>query len=837
MIPNNQNIIPISGERKTRLPRPMDLWRRAQAQDCPHMRIQNAYHPAYQSSITPVTQAYRDRLPEGVMLPSATVSLSNMLRVEEMSDNELNKYVPKDRPYHPDVGGSPFVPGSARPAPPVVAQSAIKAAGEFIALARIAELDVDAYKKFFRKMWDLPENFDPEDYSPTVKPDRSKPWLRANKAQNYEIITNPTQQSMITVKLGNATSVVLEQKLDIDWDLIRVHIRQIASRVFFNEPGRLEELKKNDVTLYFQLRWENFEVEPPENQRAMYYCDPPVLKMSQADKAALTYTIQKPNEAPQPLSGLIAQALPNEVLSEMRAEKEMSIIRIHDKPRSIARALDELEGPEEYGPITVFSAKKEIVTKPVQLRSVIRSALRHWMLTSSENIKLATQISADFHYFYFDRAMTTVEEKLDWNFLDKSFVAWSKYRSDLSNPRIGDELRSLFFRSTYKIGKYSLMSMSSLLRKAKIKNDHTFEDLWKESYRQTRVAFSRLTIADFVKGITDPKKLDIQNLRSVAFDKIASKYADKYTAKACYYIAQYKNGSPEDKTNRDKAIYYQMKSKLYPQMGPSSRPWKIADILVNAMDSYVRKRRRKKEWWESARSVKDPPATLCTKFDAACGTRFVEFYSASQKAADETMRDVDTYFDSDEKYYARWDEYPAFKKRTKKIQKQWDCAIWADTPDVILVEDEGNVVSQNITLTSSQLPLPNVPERTSDAIDLISDDEEPPPPKAPDKPKTTMSLDLDAFHDIYNSEQSEYEMGVTLDDFLSSKGTSAHMPTLLTIANNAGFYFTELERNDLNEMEEFWAENGDAVKIQSRVAWAEERMQASGQAQDDEIVI
>lgn len=832
----NKKNIPVSKQRTTTLPTPKEFWERAQRQDHPGLTIRNIYHPAVQSSVTIVSDKYRESLPESMTIPSVTVSLSNMRRVESRSDIELQKYIPNGKRYHPDVGGSPFIPGSAKPVPPVLAQSAIKACAEFCALKRAQGGDPTPIKNYFRKMWGLPDSFDPEDYSPVIKADRTKPWLRANKPANYEVVVYPTQQSMITVKLGNTRSLVMGNKLNIDWDLIRVHLRQIATRVFFGEPGRLEQLKKDDVTLYFQLRYENFEIESDEltvfNDNA-----PAVCNALTSDELLLLATKNEKFVA-QPLKGLIAQALPDETIEEMQSQSEEKLIKIQHKQTILDKYLDELSLSHDYGPFSIISAPRQAMTKTMTLRSVMKWAIRNWILQKNSNLQAMTQAMGYYEYLDNSKAMEILRENMDWKYLDKVFVAWKKLRSDLSDPKAGAELKNLFFDSNVTKVKYNLDTLETIFTKSMFKKCVVFLEICCESFRSARINFSYLSIHDFVTKDIKPFEITIPNLRDIAYAKISSFYKNKYIAKAKFHINQFK--LYKEPSERLKAIKYQMRSKLYPLMNNKARPWSINDVFLQTMEKYVKKRKKLQAWWEYEKSEKLSLIDRLNRFDEKAKTRFYEYYKESVKLSELTWQDIDTYFLSEDSYLEKWHKNAKFKRKTEFIRSKLHSNLQANTKEFFSKTYEDETVFQDHCTIQD-----DVEENKDEHMDSIddsvsSDDESKPIPvftpsitlqnpvvyevKKTDNEVVNDSMDFDALLGDYEEEEAVYQQSLLLSDFFESKSASVDLTIFFKYADTYGYSFDPDGFNDPDILDDFWGKYGMEIVKETRLLWQQERV-------------
>jgi len=836
----NTNKIPTSKERLTTMPTPKEFWDRAQRQDHPNMRIRNMFHPAVQSSVTMVSEKYIQSLPETMIIPSVTISLKNMERIESRSDIELQKYVPKGKRYHPDVGGSPFIPGSGRSIPPVIAQDAIRACAEFCALKRCQGGDPTPIKIYFRKMWGLPDNFDPEDYAPTIKPERTKPWLRACKPTNYEVVVLPTQQSMITVNLGNTRSIVAGNKLFIDWDLINVHLRQIATRVFFGEPGRIEELKKKDVTLKFQLRYENFEIDDEILSIFNPNVDATGLKLT-PEEIKILMTPQKKTPV-LPLRGLIAQALPDDAIEEMQKATEDKLIKIHEKPSMLSSYLDDLASTHDYGPFTIITGPKQTVHRELTLRQLMKWSIRNWILKNNANLQTMTKALAYYDILDQQTAMQILLDNFDWDFLDKVFIAWRKIRSDLSDVKVGAELKNFFFDSSVKKAKYFLDTLKTVFAKSMYKRCESFLEVCIESYRSARVNFSCLTIADFVNSIDDPKDINLPKLKEIAYSKISNMYKQKYIAKSRFYMDQFKKYKEIDK--REKGIRYQMRSKIYPLLGFSSRPWTIAEVFKDSMDKYVKKRKRYHLWWKTEREEKMDLQSRLKNFDGKTKTKFTEYYLECVKLSELTMQDVETYFTDEDVFSTKWYQNKKFKKKQNFIRSQLHSNLTAKTKDSFSftkgenmtyiihdtinddVETIGNDECEYQTESDDEIhavaPQENEPLITMQTPSLTFTNS---PDVIQEKsPFPSDSLDFDDLLNDYNNEEAQYQQTVTIKDFLDSMFTSAHMTVFEEIATRNNYEFDLYGLNDMDQLQQFWDNNAEEVKKLSKIKWSEEKM-------------
>jgi hypothetical protein len=625
----------------------MEFLTKLQLKDTGGRRIRGTFELGNSYIITPASE--QDVRGTGFTFPHAKISMDKVRVREDLTDDPVKQIVPKTSRYVPEAGGNAFIPGSAPPIPPVLAQSAIRTAGEAVALAKAAGKDPTKIKKLFNMMWGMPDDFDVGKYAPACNPERTKPWLRYGKENNYEIRYMKDAQAMIDVTNGSYTSSMKNEKKDIDFDRTRVIMRGIATTVTFCEPDVLEIAKKTDITLYFKFNPDGFETasEPTWNYNLKEIKIVNLMDMTQL-KTLTTYERAQTKYLEKPTISLLKE-LPLAVVDDLKRSNQSLKTTLALESSGLTFNKADLMSSEYSNTAKIEIKVPKYIRKKLSLSETFKYSLKGWIM------KLA-RLRPEIHMLYmyiqqdeFPAACNLAIELLPDKLLTFAYKLFCQSGREKYEYGAFKQLLILCYGDTTSYPTFTPSSVLSILAGALRMRIPNFLWIYRDAYRMSLATFQRLSIYDFIK--VDTSNFDSENILDTAmhnaYTSIARVYVSRYTAKHKMLQEELKRSKGNDVKMKlkHKLRLYQARCRLYPTMGYIGIPNKTNEALVTMAKHYVSKRKRLKHIVDLDNYVimTADPMINAKRLDEITHGTFTEFVKDSAARSNMTHDDIEKF--------------------------------------------------------------------------------------------------------------------------------------------------------------------------------------------------
>lgn len=570
---------------------PMEQWKKMQTRSNGERRIRTSRNIGSAITLAPITESEANRT--GFAFAQAVFDPTKAIQRTELSDDPIKQLVPKHERYIPEMGGTPFVPGSAIPPPMSLAQHSMETAGEVIALAVTAGRDPTSIKQLFNAMWGLPEDFDVGIYAPLVKPERTKPWLRYGKDSNYEVRYMKDAQCTIHVTNGDYTGVFKAKKKEIDWDKIRNDMRSLATNVFFTEPGVIEDLIAGGerVTMYFKLNPDAFDDEHiPQWKFDVSKFKPNFgLPISQV-KAIMDFKPHFNKYAKNPGIQLLHN-VPMTVLDQIRNQNENVILKAPISKAKINLNLPDLLTPSMANTVSVAVTTPHKLKKKLSIYEVMLHALKSWICTIAKNVPevhlLQMYCVAEEWKLATDLGIKILPDEL--------LCAAYRYYTESGVPKYEErsfkQLLNLIYGANTHYPYFTAMSILSIVAGAFKMKIYNFLRLFLESYKLATIKNARLTIFDLIRGVDFKLSYaqPVLAMKQYAYKNLAAFYVLRYHARLKTLQIQIKQSkTPEDRRKHiQKLLLLQLRIKVYPLMGYVPYNDDVTSALVKTAKIYI----------------------------------------------------------------------------------------------------------------------------------------------------------------------------------------------------------------------------------------------------------
>lgn len=618
------------------------------------IRVHGIAEPSLQTAINIVGEINKDTIPDGFTPAHGKLTFDKVKFNENISSLTAKAIQPISGGYIPEKGGNVFIPGSGKPIPPVMSQTAIRYGAEAVALCIASKRDPKPIREAFNKMWGLPDEFDVGEYAPVCNPDRTKPWLRYGKDQNYEVSYLPAAQAMLDVTTGSYTNTVAHRQREIDWDRVRAMIRTVMTLVFFCEPGQLAKVyKKNgSFTLNFIVNTNEFETMytpkfdwNPNKLETMYQLSKRETEMLLLDKPRN----EKFRMAMTPI-GAVANALPPSVLEEMRENHEFVIRSTRGSLMTQLVSKDELAGPQ-YGTVRPIEiTTPSIYHRRMHVDECFKYAFRAWMLKEYRNQPLIHQ------FFILMQDDDKKEAGVIFQRMIPPYVIHLAFQIFAASTKGGDahaaykDMLHFAFGIVAAYPNFQANNIMSLVFSAIQTGAYRILDVVADAYRSCLTRTPRLTVFDFLHSYDYDvfSKDPVEKMRERAFLVLSRFYSQRYFEKQKFLADKYRAlpRPKRDKNARFNIIKYQMRTKLYPHAGYLHQPENLNEAFRSVALRYIAKRPRFRKYIAAIESLE---VTIETRqyvemIDHMLDVNFREVYFDIKWKSDETKKDVEAYF-------------------------------------------------------------------------------------------------------------------------------------------------------------------------------------------------
>jgi hypothetical protein len=608
-------------------------------QAMPGMVIENLRSPSYLASVTPI--------PDDTVVPPSfntaqiVIRPSEVTQNPELSSDPVKQLLPKNRRYVPETGSKTFLPNSAPPIPNTVAKAQVQAAAEGCAIARSAGRDPENIKKLFRKMWNLPDEFDPEIYAPVVNPEKSKPWRRYGATQNYEIHYAQNAQSLIHVTAGSYTSRTKSEEFEIDWDVVRSHLRIIATNVFLTEPGVIQDVLREgkEIRINYAVNHEEFPIAktPLFEWNADKYEGG--VQLPKEEIRLLMDDKPKVNYMSSSLMSQTIRAIPDEVIRELKDEREQS--------RGRLQLLDHIEANEELMSFKYGGGRSVNVTFPYKIKKgiVLREHMKHvlksWMIQTQKYSPRLHKIYAYRKAGMDPSAAKEFMEIFDPNVLTFAYhLYFNQGRQD--QPRaVFKEWLEIVYGLTTNFPSFDANNVYSTVIAAFNHGNYNFLSLVMDAYILCMNNQTRLCLSDFidVRVASRTRDFSITSLKNNAYSHVSRYYKQKYLSEI-EVLKLVENKSPDIKA---RLRMLQGRSMLYPIMNYSFKNQDVNALLFDSACRYAKKRKKLSREAGQIQSIDQTifPRDYATKLDLLLGSNYVDYFDEAVRLSEMTKKDID----------------------------------------------------------------------------------------------------------------------------------------------------------------------------------------------------
>lgn len=621
------------------------IWEKQLMQDHPDFLIIDNTQPSHCGALTqypPGLEEYTNFTPAQIVLKPDRIAVN-----KEISYDMIRTISAVDRQYTPDSGEKPFIEGSGKQIPNVFCKSEMKAAAECVALMRAAGKDTNIFKQNFNRMWGIDEEFDIEDYAPTVNPKRSKPWLKWDSKHNYEVWYATEAQAMIHTTCGSYEHSGKRYNASIDWDLVRLYLRLIATNVFLTEPGVLEKVISDakEITLRFMINHANFPPMREPTWQWNRYAGDAFIQLSKDDNRTLMLDRPKSNLHRNVTKTAILNMLPAHIIDEIRSEKLVPMGTM-----SLTYALSNLSsqdlqsGDDEYRinvPVTSTIKLQQLMS----LYNVVRAVLKSWMVGINMRDMWLHKMKAAYEVEEEQICARIISDNLPNGLME---YALKIYISNNIRAKVAmKEYYDIIFGNSSVIPSFSYEHPSSAIHAACNSKITNFIHVFNAAYDLSISERQLITIQDFIPNevITQDIELNNDKIKEFAYKNISKFYCRKYLGRIIVLKEhlQTLRDLKLQQVMKDKITIMQQRSSLIPMMSYLTKESQLYECISSSVNNFVRKRLRTKTKWEQITSVQRNTTVrhYCEQIDKILQTSFTKYYDDSTYKSKQIKGDID----------------------------------------------------------------------------------------------------------------------------------------------------------------------------------------------------
>lgn len=620
------------------------IWEEQLMQDHPDFLIIDNTQPSHCGALT----QYSPGLEEATNFTPAQIVIKpdRIATNKELSYDTIRTISAVDRAYTPDAGEKPFIEGSGKQIPNVFCKSEMKAAAECVSLMRAAGKDTSIFKQNFNRMWGIDEDFDIEDYAPTVNPKRSKPWLKWDSKHNYEVWYGIEAQAMIHTTCGSYEHSGKRYNASIDWDLVRLYLRLIATNVFLTEPGVLDKVisENKEITLRFMINHANFPPMREPTWQWNRYLGDPFINLSAEDNRSLMLDRPRSNMHRNVTKTAILNMLPAHIIDEIRSEKLVPMGNL-----SLTYALEnlqytDLESKDDEYRINIPITSTIRLEGLLSLYNVIRAVLKSWMVGINMRDIWLHKMKAAYEVDEEMICARLISDNLPNGLLE---YALKVYISNNVRAKVAmKEYYDVIFGNSPVIPAFSYEHPSSAVHSACNSRITNYIHVFNAAYDLAISERQLITIQDFIPNevITQDIELTQDTIKEIAYKNISKFYCRKYLGRIIIlkeHIQTIRDHALISSI-KDKITLMQQRTSMIPLMSFLNKETPLYDSIFTSVGNFVRKRMRTKSKWEQITNInrKSTVRHYCEQVDKVLQTSFTKHYDDSYYKSQQIKEDI-----------------------------------------------------------------------------------------------------------------------------------------------------------------------------------------------------